>query len=281
METINLSGQNEGENIAGDIMIEEMQAGEFLSKSVETPKVWRADWEGKPIIEFEAWVSTEGIDRDGEIIRVSGWRKASLQNPKLLCFHDHHDLPLGKPYWTRPKELDGIKGLYTKGRMGPQLYGLAVGELYLQGDMDSFSVGFKWYKRIFDEEGDGIKKPYYEYIDQELYEYSAVNVPANPEATIAMSALITDAKDIKDMMAIIKGFAKPQEAVRINQGYVIKAETELHTKIADLEKRLEMMENYTGYYDQEDDLDIELPGEIDVEIDTSIDIDLEVIEVEV
>jgi hypothetical protein len=141
-------------------------------------------------------------------------------------------------------------------------------------------VGFHWFKRIFDEEGDGVKKPYYEYIDQELYEYSAVNVPANPEATIAMSALITDAKDIKDMMAIIKGFAK-QEIVQEDHGYIIKTETELKTKIANFEKRLEMMENYTGYYDQEDDLDIELPGDIDIEIEGEIDIDLEAVEVEV
>ena len=33
-------------------MIEELSQGEFLTKAVVTPKVWRADFEGKPIIEF-------------------------------------------------------------------------------------------------------------------------------------------------------------------------------------------------------------------------------------
>ena len=204
-------------------MIEELSQGEFLSKAVVTPKVWRADFEGKPIIEFEAWVSTEGIDRDGEIIRVAGWRKPSLQKAKLLLFHDYDELAIGRPYWTRPKTEGDIVGLYTRGRMGPQMHGLAVGELYLQGDMDSFSVGFNWFKRIFDAEADGIKKPFYEFIDQELYEYSAVNVPANPEAMVAYEQMLADAGDVKDAMAIIKSFNKqPKQQTIKRDSYMVK-----------------------------------------------------------
>jgi HK97 family phage prohead protease len=200
-----------------------LSQGEFLSKAVETPKVWRADFQGQPIIEFEAWVSTEAMDRDGEIIRINGWHKPSLQRAKLLLFHDYDELAIGKPYWTRAKDENGKKGLYTRGRMGPQMHGLAVGELYFNGDMDSFSVGFNWFKRIFDEEGDGIKKPFYEYIDQELYEYSAVNVPANPEALIAYEQMLVDAGDVKDAMAIIKSFNKQSTRETINRdSYIIK-----------------------------------------------------------
>lgn len=190
-------------------MIEEKSVGEYLQKQGLAPKIWRSDLNGQPIIEFEAWVSTEAIDRDGEIIRADGWRKPSLQSAKFLLFHNQLDLAIGKSYWTRSKEDDSTKGLYTRGRFGPQPAGLAIGELYLNGDMDSFSVGFRWYKRIFDEQADGVKKPFYEYIDQDLWEYSAVNVPANPEATIAMMGMLNDAGDLKDMMAIIKSFTKP------------------------------------------------------------------------
>jgi len=207
-------------------MIEEMSQGEFLSKAIQTPKVWRADFEGKPIIEFEAWVSTEAVDRVGEIIRVSGWRKPSLGKAKLLLFHDYEELAIGKPYWTRPKTEGDIVGLYTRGRMGPQMHGLAVGELYMQGDMDAFSVGFNWFKRIFDAEADGIKKPFYEFIDQELYEYSAVNVPCNPEAMVAYEQMLADAGDIKDAMAIIKSFkAQPKQQTINRDSYVIKEPT--------------------------------------------------------
>ena len=207
-------------------MIEEMSQGEFLSKAIQTPKVWRADFEGKPIIEFEAWVSTEAVDRDGEIIRVSGWRKPSLGKAKLLLFHDYEELAIGKPYWTRPKTEGDIVGLYTRGRMGPQMHGLAVGELYMQGDMDAFSVGFNWFKRIFDAEADGIKKPFYEFIDQELYEYSAVNVPCNPEAMVAYEQMLADAGDIKDAMAIIKSFkAQPKQQTINKDSYIIKEPT--------------------------------------------------------
>jgi len=210
--------------------IEELSQGEFLSKAVEMPKVWRAEYiengVSKPIIEFEAWVSTEAVDRDGEIIRVSGWRKPSLGKAKLLLFHDYYELPIGKPYWTRPKTEGDIVGLYTRGRMGPQMHGLAVGELYMQGDMDAFSVGFNWFKRIFDAEADGIKKPFYEFIDQELYEYSAVNVPCNPEAMVAYEQMLADAGDIKDAMAIIKSFKAQSKQQTINKdSYIIKEPT--------------------------------------------------------
>lgn len=207
--------------------IEELSQGEFLSKAVEMPKVWRAEYiengVSKPIIEFEAWVSTEAVDRDGEIIRVSGWRKPSLGKAKLLLFHDYYELPIGKPYWTRPKTEGDIFGLYTRGRMGPQMHGLAVGELYMQGDMDAFSVGFNWFKRIFDAEADGIKKPFYEYIDQELYEYSAVHFPCNREALIAYERMLADAGDIKDAMAIIKSFYKqPKQQTIKRDSYLVK-----------------------------------------------------------
>jgi HK97 family phage prohead protease len=209
-------------------MIEELSQGEFLSKAVVTPKVWRADFEGKPIIEFEAWVSTEAIDRDGEIIRVAGWRKPSLQKAKLLLFHDYDELAIGKQYWTRHKTEGDIVGLYSRGRFGPQMHGLAVGELYLQGDMDAFSVGFNWFKRIFDAEADGIKKPFYEFIDQELYEYSAVNVPCNPEALIAYERMLADAGDVKDAMAIIKSFkAQPKQQTINSYSYMIKEQAKV------------------------------------------------------
>ena len=246
-------------------MIEELSQGEFLSKAVGTPKVRRADFEGKPIIEFEAWVSTEGIDRDSEIIRVSGWRKPSLGKAKLLLFHDYEELAIGKPYWTRPKTEGDIVGLYTRGRMGPQMHGLAVGELYLQGDMDSFSVGFNWFKRIVDSEADGIKKPFYEFIDQELYEYSAVNVPANPEALVAYERMLADAGDVKDAMAIIKSFkAQPKQQTVNRDSYVVKEKATkemielIKTVITGMIKDTEMSTSDWDAFISDDNIELDL-----------------------
>ena len=243
-------------------MIEESKDGLTIIKSTtEKPKIWRSEFDGKPIVEYEAWVSTEDVDRDGEVILASGWRKESLRNPKFLLFHDDWKLPIGKPYWTRIKEEDGRKGLYSKGRFGPQLDGLAVGELYLQGDMDSFSVGFRWFKRMFDDQADGVKDPWFTYSDQELYEYSAVNIPANPEATIAYEKMIKEAMDIKDIMAIIKSAIKQMNEAQpiINrESYTIKSYEarigKLESRIAILEKQ-EITEFNASEYEGDENID--------------------------
>lgn len=270
-------------------MLEEMSRGEYLSKAIETPKIWRSEYEGKPIIEFEAWVSTEAIDRDGEIIRASGWRKPSLGRCKLLLFHDYHELAIGKPYWTKPKEEGGKKGLYSKGRFGPQLHGLAVGELYMQGDMDSFSVGFNWFKRTFDSEADGIKNPFYEYLDQEIYEYSAVNIPSNYEATIAM---LNSSADLKDMMAIIKGISKQPDIIpQKRDSYIIKENLEMKKAIEQFSETNKRMLDLIAKLDQanitdaseydDDTIEIELDDQDDIEIELddqdsdTIEVDLE------
>jgi len=243
------------------MMIEELTQGEFLSKASGQPKIWRSELNGKPIIEFEAWVSTEDIDRDGEILRMAGWRKPSLQKAKFLLFHDSWELPIGMPYWTRAKEADGTKGLYSKGRFGPQLHGLAVGELYEQGDMDSFSVGFKWFKRTFDAEADGQKKPFYEYIDMELYEYSAVNIASNSQAVLAVEQMINDAGDIKDMVAVIKGFLKQAEQppIRQRESYIIKSVYDsgmsvLNAKIDELMIKLGDKTRDASEFDDDDEI---------------------------
>jgi HK97 family phage prohead protease len=257
--------------------IEELSQGEFLTKAIAMPKIWRntinVDGIDKPIIEFEAWVSTEAIDRDGEIIRVAGWRKPSLGKAKLLLFHDYDELAIGKPYWTRPKTEGDIVGLYTRGRLGPQIEGLAVGELYLLGDMDAFSVGFHWFKRIFDSEADGIKKPFYEFIDQELYEYSAVNVPCNPEATIAMENMLADAGDIKDVMAIIKSFNKqPKQQTIKRDSYIVKEmdRKELSDFIKSVikeQKDKEISASDIDAFIDDDNIEIDLEELLEVEVD--------------
>jgi hypothetical protein len=174
--------------------------------------------------------------------------------------------------------------LYSRGRFGPQLHGLAVGELYEQGDMDSFSVGFKWFKRIFDDQADGVKKPFYEYIDQELYEYSAVNIPANPEATIAMEKMINDAGDIKDLKAIIKGFMKDdQPQPKQRDSYIIKSIydqdiSELKAKITTLESKLEHnASTFEGNIIELDEFDLDVEVNIDDALEIEGDTETEVL----
>lgn len=265
------------------MVIEELSQGEFLSKGIESPKVWRSELVesgvSKPIIEFEAWVTTESLDRDGEIIRVNGWRKPSLGRCKLLLFHDYDELPIGKPYWTKPKTEGERIGLYTRGRLGPQIQGLACGELLLLGDMDSFSVGFNWFKRTFDAEADGIKKPFFEYLDQELYEYSLVNIPSNPEATIAMQRMIADAGDVKDAMAIIKGFKATPKQIINRDSYKIK-DKEIYDILFDIKARLDCIENIkrtepyvVDIIDSQDYDDGIVIDDDDIDLDVEVEVD--------
>ena len=125
---------------------------------------------------FWAVASTATPDRFGDVIKQDGWILDQFKkNPVIPWGHDY-----SKPPVARAEEIyvqDG-KLVFLVKFPEPGTYDLAdtVFELYKQGFLRAFSVGFMPLEYEFNENG-GLT-----YSKQELLEISAVTVPANPEA---------------------------------------------------------------------------------------------------
>ena len=133
--------------------------------------------------QYEFTASTADMDRDGEVIEVSGWDlKNFKKNPVIMYAHDYRSLPIGKA--TKIGVRDGK--LVNNVEFPPEgTYEFAdiVERLVGTGYLKTESVGFipkKW------EDGEGGdekgSKPRRTYTKQELLEISIVPVPSNPNA---------------------------------------------------------------------------------------------------
>ena len=118
--------------------------------------------------------STEGIDRDGEIIKQAGWDFGNFNsNPVLMLMHNYQDFPIGKV--TDLKVVDGkllFKAIFSKTLpKAKEAY-----DLVKEGILNCLSVGF--IPREFDTKDQNV------ITKAELLEISLVPVPANPHAVI-------------------------------------------------------------------------------------------------
>jgi len=126
--------------------------------------------------------STEAIDRDGEVIKLSGWDlKAFKNNPVLLWAHNHRDLPLGKFLSiTNSKANKRLEGVIKWASEEANPFAKFVKAQFAEGLMKTFSVGFIPRERDVNEPNIITKA--------ELLEVSAVPVPSNSEAMALLSA---------------------------------------------------------------------------------------------
>ena len=144
-----------------------------------------------------AYISTKGKDRMDEVLDPSGADlKPFRKNPVVMFGHDYWSTPIAKALWVKQDN----KGLVSKMEFAETEFAEEVFKLYQGGFMNAFSVGFipkKW------EDGDGKKQPTRKYTDWELLEYSAVSVPANPDALV---------------LAVQKGFLSEKTKIEIEEG---------------------------------------------------------------
>jgi|AACY02.16.fsa_nt_gi Caudovirus prohead protease. len=129
-------------------------------------------------------MSSEAVDRDGDIIRQDGWQLENFRkNPVFLVFHDQRQFPIGRveDLHVETGKLYGTVQFAEKGTY--QTADVAY-ELYRQGIMNAVSVSFAALEyEPLDGGGLDIKA-------SELYELSAVPVPANQEAlAVAVKSL--------------------------------------------------------------------------------------------
>lgn len=133
-------------------------------------------------------LSTGGMKRDGFEIRTDGWQLENFRkNPVVLWNHNHtgNSLPIAKSLreW---KANDPALGRVLRGQadfltkdLNP--FAERVYSLYRAGILNAVSVGWKTLKSewVKDDEGyiTGIR-----FLENDLLEYSAVPVPADPDA---------------------------------------------------------------------------------------------------
>ena len=122
-------------------------------------------------------ISTETPDSYNDVIKADGWNLERFEkNPVVLWAHDHRQPPVGQALSV------GVEGdaLVASAKFADaETYAFAdtVFRLLKKGFLRATSVGFFPKEWTFDEERGG-----YNFIANELFEFSIVPVPANPDA---------------------------------------------------------------------------------------------------
>jgi len=180
------------------------KGGKLLALGVQV----RAEKAGDRIIKMTA--STEDVDRMGDIIRADGWGlEAYKKNPVILWGHDHTQpaIATAKKTWVDDNKL--LQEWYFPveyGKANPFSEMVYVG--YEEGIFKASSVGFMplVMKPITEGDDENEKVTGTEFTKQELYEVSAVNVPANREALQTLQAKGFDTVPITDTWQHLEGF---------------------------------------------------------------------------
>jgi HK97 family phage prohead protease len=128
------------------------------------------------------YASTFGWDRDGERFVQGAWDLNNyLKNPVVLWSHDISSLPIAKTLSIVEDNL----GLKVEMQFNPDdPRSMQVFGLFQKGFLNAFSVGFIRNDFVMEDLGDGSGMKGLAITKAELYEYSAVSVPANPGAIV-------------------------------------------------------------------------------------------------
>ena len=162
----------------------------LLLKAVETEVT---ESKQERVLNFR--ISTETVDSYGDVIKADGWDlKRYEKNPVVLWAHDHRQPAIGKALSI------GVEGtdLVTSAEFADmETYAFAdtIFRLLKGKFMRATSVGFfpRAWTEVKDDERWG-----YDFTDQELYEFSVVPVPANPDALMAAVSDGIDCAPLKD-----------------------------------------------------------------------------------
>lgn len=182
-----------------------------IVRATLAPVIKAGDEEGSRVLRFT--ISTDTVDRMGDTIAVDGWDlKAFKKNPVVLWAHDSTQLPVGKA--SNITVEDGklkADAEFASADLNP----LAdqVLRMYQQGFLSAVSVGFVPHKWAWVEDKD---RPWgIEFMEQELLEFSAVPVPANPEALVEDALVPPEAKD-NESAAVARRHAQRSRTIALH-----------------------------------------------------------------
>lgn len=127
---------------------------------------------------FKGWATTPSVDRVGDTINPMG---VSYKNPLALLHQHRHDAPIGLVRFGKPTakgiEFDAeIPSVEEPGLLKDRL-DMAWGEIQ-HGLVRAVSIGFRPIKYAYKDDG-GV-----DFQEIEVYELSAVTIPALPDAVI-------------------------------------------------------------------------------------------------
>ncbi len=178
-----------------------------------------------------AFVSTNSIDRQGEVLDPQGADLSNYRkNPVVLWAHDYATPPIGRALWAKKSG----NGILSKMEFAPTDFAQEIKALYAGGYMNSFSVGFipkTWV------DGKSAKEPSRIYTGWEMLEYSAVPVPANPDAvSLAISKGVLKNQALKDILipTIEGGWDEDTKTSSDAQTIIVPAKNELNELMTEL-----------------------------------------------
>lgn len=128
-------------------------------------------------------ISTDSVDRQSDTVAANGWDFTNyLRNPVVLWAHNYSMLPIAaaNKVWKYGTSIKSSVDFVPADMpvIGP--FADAVFQMYKGGFLNATSVGFLPTKWNWSEDE---ARPYgIDFTEQELLEFSAVPVPANPEA---------------------------------------------------------------------------------------------------
>jgi len=132
-------------------------------------------------------ISSDVVDRMGDVIDATGWELDNWRaNPVVLWAHDSvTGVPVarGEKIWVQREEGRDLlmsTARFTHRDLNP--FGHMIGRLYRERFLSAVSVGFIPLEWSIDESRPGFMP--INFLRQELLEYSAVPIPANPEALV-------------------------------------------------------------------------------------------------
>jgi HK97 family phage prohead protease len=160
--------------------------------------------------------TTEGVDRDGEIIKSEAWQlEKYLANPVVQWAHDYSQPPIGKTISIRRDGTNTIFGIeFADYEFADTIFKLCKG-----GFLNATSVGFIPIEYVPGQKGTGKT-----YTKVELLELSIVPVPSNPEALItAREAGVITVKEFESITTHKKEPKKTTQAlIKDEIDYLIK-----------------------------------------------------------
>jgi HK97 family phage prohead protease len=134
---------------------------------------------------FEAMISTEAVDRQGDIVRATGAQLGNyLKNPVVLWAHDYSQPPVARALSVEIVPGEGIKATFQFPEWGSNPQADVVRRLWQAGFLNATSIGFIPLKSrpVDGEKDEDFWWTPQEYLSWELLEFSIVPVPANQEA---------------------------------------------------------------------------------------------------
>lgn len=134
---------------------------------------------------YEAMISTESVDREGDIVRATGAQLGNFfKNPVVLFGHDYNAPPVAKALSVDIIPGMGIKSTFQFPAKGINQRADEIHGLWDAGFLNATSIGFiPLASKPLTDSSWGPQ----EYTSWELLEYSIIPVPANADA-LALAA---------------------------------------------------------------------------------------------